>query len=61
LREAAHPTHINVEQSLAYATVIKAKATYLIHMTHELEYSSLMARLPQNIFVGYDGLKITAV
>jgi phosphoribosyl 1,2-cyclic phosphate phosphodiesterase len=59
LREAAHPTHINVEQSLAYAAALQPEATYLIHMTHELEYSALMAKLPQKVFVGYDGLKIS--
>lgn len=58
LRETSHPTHINVEQSLAYAETLQAKATYLIHMTHELEYSTLMAKLPPNVFVGYDGLKV---
>lgn len=60
LREATHPTHINLEQSLAYAKIIQAESTYLIHMTHELEYNALAAKLPENIFVGYDGLKITA-
>ncbi|HSI44311.1 MAG TPA: MBL fold metallo-hydrolase [Methylotenera sp.] len=59
LREAAHPTHINVEQSLAYAAALRPEATYLIHMTHELEYCALMAKLPQKVFVGYDGLKIS--
>jgi hypothetical protein len=27
-------------------------------MTHELEYASLTEQLPQNVFVGYDGLKL---
>lgn len=58
LREAPHPTHINLEQSLAYAKTINAKSTYLIHMTHELEFNALSARLPANVYVGYDGLKI---
>lgn len=61
LRDEAHPTHINVEQSLAYAEMLQAEATYLIHMTHDLEYSALMARLPQKVYVGYDGLKVTPV
>lgn len=60
LREAAHPTHVNFEQSLAYAQTIAAESTYLIHMTHELEYNALSARLPENVYVGYDGLKVNA-
>lgn len=59
LRHEPHPTHVNFEQSLAYAGHIQAKTTYLIHMTHELEYATLSAMLPSNIKVGYDGLKVT--
>ena len=58
LRITPHYTHVNLEQSLALASQIKAKATYLIHMTHDLEYNALNAQLPANVFVGYDGLKI---
>lgn len=58
LREASHPTHINIEQSLAYIGRIKAKQSYMIHMTHELEYASLASKLPSGVFVGYDGLKL---
>lgn len=58
LRADTHYSHINLEQSLAYASRIKAKATYMIHMTHELEYETLAAQLPANVHVGYDGLKI---
>jgi len=59
LRTDPHPTHINFEQSLAYAGQINAKRTVLIHMTHELEYDTLTKKLPDNIIVGYDGLKLT--
>ena len=59
LRHNAHPTHVNLEQSLAYARQINAQTTYLIHMTHELEYAALSATLPSNIKVGYDGLKVS--
>ena len=63
LREAAHPTHINIEHSLAYIGRIQAKQSYMIHMTHELEYATLTYRLsdaPQkNVFAGFDGLKLS--
>ena len=58
LREKFHPTHINIEQSLSYIGRIKAKQSYMIHMTHELEYASLTEKLPKNVFVGFDGLKL---
>jgi phosphoribosyl 1,2-cyclic phosphate phosphodiesterase len=58
LREVAHPTHINLSQSLALVTRIAAKQSVLIHMTHELEYTALNARLPASVQAGYDGLKL---
>ncbi len=58
LRTEKHPTHINIEQSLAYIGQIKAKQNVLIHMTHELEYETLTQKLPKNVAVGYDGMKI---
>jgi len=58
LRTEKHPTHINIEQSLQYVSQINAKQSVLIHMTHELEYESLTKMLPNNVIVGYDGLKL---
>lgn len=59
LRTTTHPTHINLEQSLSYISRIKAKQSYMIHMTHDLEYETLSAKLPANVFAGYDGLKLS--
>lgn len=54
-----HPTHIHLEKSLAYAEQIGARETYLIHMTHQMEYTELSARLPPRVRAGYDGLRLT--
>lgn len=58
LRYKVHATHIGLEQSLALIGQIQAKANYLIHMTHDLEYDNLSSKLPKGVFVGYDGLKL---
>ncbi|MDO8962363.1 MAG: MBL fold metallo-hydrolase [Methylophilus sp.] len=58
LRYEAHPTHINVQQSLALIDKIGAAQSVMIHMTHELEYETLSSLLPANVCVGYDGLKL---
>jgi phosphoribosyl 1,2-cyclic phosphate phosphodiesterase len=58
LRHEAHPTHVNLEQSLALVAQIGAKQSVMIHMTHELEYETLSSLLPSNVYVGYDGLKL---
>lgn len=58
LRSKPHYTHIHLEQSLMYASQIGANKTYMIHMTHEFEYQALSKQLPDNVLVGYDGLRI---
>jgi len=61
LREVPHHTHFGVEQSLAAAKRIGARQTVLIHMTHELEYHALSARLPAGVVVGYDGMRLESL
>ncbi|HEU4708603.1 MAG TPA: MBL fold metallo-hydrolase [Methylophilaceae bacterium] len=58
LRYEPHFTHIHLEQSLAYASQIKARQTYFIHMTHDVEYGALAQQLPPNVHVAYDGLRL---
>ena len=59
LRYTPHYTHINVEQSIAFACRIEALNTYMIHMTHDIEYVKLSEALPDHIHVAYDGLKLS--
>jgi phosphoribosyl 1,2-cyclic phosphate phosphodiesterase len=58
LRNKPHHTHFGYEQSIAAAQRIGARRTVLIHMTHELEYHALSARVPTGIEVGYDGMRL---
>lgn len=58
LRYRHHPTHFNLEQAVDWARKIGARMTYLIHMTHEIEFSELSARLPAGVGVAFDGLRI---
>lgn len=58
LRHRFHPTHLSVEQAIAWAEKIGARQTYLIHMTHELEFSTLEGLLPEGMHVAYDGLRL---
>lgn len=58
LRYRPHPTHFNLEQAVQWAERIGAQETWLIHMTHELEYVELEAKLPHGVHVAYDGLRL---
>ncbi|WP_308388058.1 MBL fold metallo-hydrolase [Acidithiobacillus sp. AMEEHan] len=56
LREEEHPTHVNLQESLAIAERIGARQTLLTHMTHDLDYRRLQDSLPPRIAPAYDGL-----
>lgn len=58
LRYTPHYTHFSLAQSLEQAAIIGAKQTYLIHMTHEMEYDTVSKMLPPSVHVGYDGLRL---
>jgi len=58
LRYRPHPAHLNVEQSLAYLSQIKAKQSYLIHLCHDVDHATLEASLPADVRISYDGLEL---
>ncbi len=53
-----HPTHFNIEEAVAVAAEVGARVTYLTHLTHRVDYRSLVAELPKGVEPAYDGLKV---
>jgi phosphoribosyl 1,2-cyclic phosphate phosphodiesterase len=58
LRYVPHPTHSNVEQSLALVADLKPKRAWFTHICHDLGHEQANALLPENIRLAYDGLEI---
>lgn len=58
LRFEPHFSHYGFKQSLAMAEKINPKRTFLIHMTHDIEYDAISESLPEHVFLAYDGLKL---
>ncbi|MFT4223139.1 MBL fold metallo-hydrolase [Dysgonomonas sp.] len=59
LRIEEHMSHLNLEQALAEVEKIKPRKTYFIHMSHHIGlHEQVQKRLPENIFLSYDGLEI---
>ena len=56
LRYVPHPTHSNVEQSLALVEELQPKRAWFTHICHDLGHQQANARLPQNVRLAYDGL-----
>ncbi len=58
LRLKPHPTHLHLEQSLAYVAEVKPRRTLLTHVGHEIKYDEWSERLPPGVELAYDGLQI---
>ncbi len=58
LRMESYPTHLGWTQAIELAKTIGAKKTYLIHMTHNMEYEQMMQQCPDGIELAFDGLQV---
>ena len=59
LRETAHPTHLTLGEALEIVETLSPRKTLLTHLSHELDHSSLAARLPENVQPAHDGLRVS--
>ncbi len=60
LREEPHHSHFNLEEALAFVERIQPKRAYFTHISHLLGFhAAVEAKLPENVFLAYDNLKIT--
>ena len=58
LREAPHPTHSHIDQTLAWIERVKPARALLTHMNHTVDYASLAARCPPGVEPAHDGLVV---
>ena len=53
-----HPTHLHLEQTLAYIADVKPRRALLTHIGHQIKYAEWSPRLPQGVELAYDGLQV---
>jgi phosphoribosyl 1,2-cyclic phosphate phosphodiesterase len=58
LRYKPHPTHLHVEQTLAYIAELKPRRALLTHISHDIKHMDADRHLPDGVTLAYDGLKI---
>jgi phosphoribosyl 1,2-cyclic phosphate phosphodiesterase len=58
LRDAPHPTHLNVSGAIEVSHAVRAKRTYLTHQTHDKTHANRQRGLPAGVGVVYDGMKL---
>lgn len=60
LRREKHHSHFNLEEAVEILRHLQPEQGYLTHLSHQMGLSrEIQATLPGNIFLAYDGLKIT--
>lgn len=58
LRYRPHPTHMTVEEALRQIAILRPGRAYLTHIAHDILHADLQPRLPENVFLSYDGLLV---
>jgi len=59
LRYTGHPSHLSVEQALAWIERVKPARSVLTHMHVDLDYEILAGQLPDGIEPAFDGMVLT--
>lgn len=60
LRKEKHISHFNLEEALKVIDKINPEKAFLTHLSHAFgKHDDIEKLLPDNVFVAYDGLKIT--
>ena len=60
LRRYPHPTHPTLDQVLGWHRMLETRRTLLIHMDNSMDYTALLAELPDGVEPAYDGMEVTA-
>lgn len=50
--------HLSIDEAIAFAQRTSAKAIYLTHLSHEIDYHKESQTLPPNVQLAYDGLEL---
>lgn len=59
LHHTPHPTHMNLEEALAFAADIRAEHTWLTHISHHMGLAkNVEPTLPAGIQLAFDGLQV---
>lgn len=59
LRYMPHPSHLSLDEALEIISELQPKRSYLTHISHQLAPHAAV-ELPENVWLAYDGLQITA-
>ena len=59
LRHTEHPTHMSIQEALAFRLQVEAKRTWFTHFQCEVMHARDEPQMPADVRFAYDGLKLT--
>jgi len=59
LRRRPHPSHMTIDQAVETARQLRARQTFLTHMTASVDHATVDAELPPGVQLAYDGLRLS--
>jgi phosphoribosyl 1,2-cyclic phosphate phosphodiesterase len=58
LRYRAHPSHFSLDEALAEIEAMRPRRAILTNLHTDLDYETLLKRLPEHITPAYDGMRV---
>ncbi len=58
LRYRAHPSHFSLDEALAEIEAMRPRRAILTNLHTDLDYETLLKRLPEHIIPAYDGMRV---
>ena len=59
LRPMTHPSHMTVDEATQTAVEMGGQMSFLTHMTFMVDYEATEAKLPDSVYLAYDGLRVS--
>jgi len=53
-----YSAHVILDEMLKFHEQVKPEKAIIIHMSHEIDYATFSKKLPKNIKIAYDGMKL---
>jgi phosphoribosyl 1,2-cyclic phosphate phosphodiesterase len=58
LRFEPHSTHFSLGEALEVVATLRPRRTFLTHLSHSFDHGATQARLPEDVWLSYDGLSV---
>lgn len=59
LRYQAHPSHMNLEESLAFIESVGPERAILTNLASDMDYEQLLKQLPSHVIPAHDGMQLS--